>query len=62
MTKTDLKLEYQKETGEMAPDRYQQDEYDRDYIAWLEDKVIQLTEPVVVWGEPLRKLKNNQNP
>lgn len=50
MTDKDVKLNYQKETGELAPDRYQQDEYDRDYIAWLEEQVIQLSKTVVNKG------------
>ena len=51
MTQTDLKIQYQKETGEIAPEVYQQDEYDRDYIRWLEDNVIKLSEPIQKLGD-----------
>jgi len=55
MTEKDVRTLYQRETGEYAPEPYQQDTYDRDYIRWLEEQVIRLSEPVVIQGEPLRK-------
>jgi len=42
MTEKDLRTLYQRETGEYAPEPYQQDEYDKDYIRWLEEQVLKL--------------------
>jgi len=55
MTLIDLRLEYKRQTGKsnipINHDHYD----DPEYIVWLEEQIVELNKPVIIWGEPLRK-------
>ena len=65
MTLIDLRLEYLKDTGKYVP--MMQDtqilgtaSYE-EYTTWLENKVLLLSQPVIIHGEPYRLIKHNDD-
>lgn len=62
MTVIDLRLEYLKDTGKYAPmiidEKIFNTASNEDYIEWLENKIIELSKPVIIHGEAFRTTIN----
>jgi len=68
MTENDIHLEFKKDTGDYVPDVEDLIEHTPQatsilgYIHWLEQQIMALSKPVVIYGEAFRTTINKNEP